>query len=156
LFLADLVVLNLLLLIPLITSYANGFGESSIFFFEKWDVFNLSYGMTIDGSMMNGLQSVQKWKDYFGNPSSKDLGLFNAIQSIGALTATPFSPYVADTFGRRTGILVGAVLVLIAAALQTATQNLGMFIGSRFLIGFGISFVSLLFPCLRLDVSSTF
>jgi MFS family permease len=58
-----------------------------------------------------------------------------------ALAATPFAPYVADIFGRKTGILVGSALVLIAAILQTATQNLGMFIGSRFLIGFGTTFV---------------
>ncbi|GAB1525811.1 hypothetical protein RhiTH_008977 [Rhizoctonia solani] len=58
---SHILTLNLLLVVPLATSYANGF----------------------DGSMMNGLQSVQQWKDYFGNPSAKDLGLFNAIQSIG-------------------------------------------------------------------------
>ncbi|KAH7338561.1 general substrate transporter [Rhizoctonia solani] len=114
--------LNLLLVVPLATSYANGF----------------------DGSMMNGLQSVKQWKNYFGNPDSKDLGLFNAIQSIGALCATPFAPYLTDTFGRRIGILVGAIIVLMAAALQAATQNLGMFIGARFLIGFGSTFT----PCL--------
>ncbi|ELU38012.1 hexose transporter [Rhizoctonia solani AG-1 IA] len=105
---SHILTLNLLLVVPLATSYANGF----------------------DGSMMNGLQSVQQWKDYFGNPSAKDLGLFNAIQSIGALCGTPFAPYITDIFGRRAGILLGAILVLFAAALQTATQNLGMFISA--------------------------
>lgn len=58
-----------------------------------------------------------------------------------ALCATPFAPYVSDIFGRKIGILFGSAIVLIAAILQAATQNLGMFVGSRFLIGFGTTFV---------------
>ncbi|KAG8726105.1 hypothetical protein FRC12_023704, partial [Ceratobasidium sp. 428] len=128
---SHILTLNILLLVPLVTSYANGF----------------------DGSMMNGLQSVQQWKDYFGHPDSKALGLFNAIQSIGALAATPFAPYISDIFGRKAGILFGSALVLIAAVLQTATQNLGMFVGSRFLIGFGTTFAQMASPLLVSEVA---
>lgn len=33
-----------------------------------------------DGSMMNGLQTLENWRDYFDNPQGGLLGLFNAIQ----------------------------------------------------------------------------
>lgn len=33
-----------------------------------------------DGSMMNGLQTLENWREYFGNPTGGTLGLFNAIQ----------------------------------------------------------------------------
>lgn len=33
-----------------------------------------------DGSMMNGLQSLNQWKEAFNNPSNSMLGLLNAIQ----------------------------------------------------------------------------
>jgi hypothetical protein len=33
-----------------------------------------------DGSMMNGLQTLENWRDYFNNPTGGTLGLFNAIQ----------------------------------------------------------------------------
>ncbi|CCA69467.1 related to hexose transporter protein [Serendipita indica DSM 11827] len=126
-----IVKLNLLLVIPLITSYANGF----------------------DGSMMNGLQSVERWKAYFHYPKEEDLGLFNAIQSIGAFCAIPIAPYVSDGLGRRNGIAVGAFIVLIGAILQTATQNLGMFVGSRFLIGFGTTFAQMASPLLISEIA---
>ncbi|CCA69468.1 related to hexose transporter protein [Serendipita indica DSM 11827] len=128
---SHIVKLNLLLIIPLITSYANGF----------------------DGSMMNGLQSVERWKAYFHYPTEEDLGLFNAIQSIGAFCAIPIAPYVSDGLGRRNGIAVGAFIVLIGAILQTATQNLGMFVGSRFLIGFGTTFAQMASPLLISEVA---
>lgn len=33
-----------------------------------------------DGSMMNGLQSLDQWEDYFHRPTGGRLGLLNAIQ----------------------------------------------------------------------------
>ena len=103
--------------------------------------------------MMNGLQSVSHWQAYFGNPKPEDLGLFNAIQSIGAFCAIPIAPYVSDGLGRKAGIVLGATIVLIGAVLQTATQNLGMFVGSRFLVGFGTTFAQMASPLLISEVA---
>jgi len=91
-----------------------------------------------DGSMMNGLQAVKKWQDYF-KPTDDELGLLNAIMSAGSICAVPISPFLADWRGRRLAILIGLVIMFVGVALQSAATNLGMFIGARFLIGFGIS-----------------
>lgn len=45
---------------------------------------------------MNGLQSLQQWKDYFGNPEGVMLGLVNAAQSIGSVIAIPFIGDLSD------------------------------------------------------------
>lgn len=50
---AGIVKLNLVLVLSLISSYTTGF----------------------DSSMMNGLQSLDTWKDYFGYPDASDLAL---------------------------------------------------------------------------------
>ena len=89
---------------------------------------------------MNGLQSVNNWKQYFNNPSGGELGLLNAIQNIGSLAAYPIAPYVSDGLGRRASIFTGALIMCLATVLQTASQSVGMFIGSRCLIGFGLTF----------------
>ncbi len=98
---------------------------------------------------MNGLQSVTQWSDYFDNPSGGKLGLLNAIQvmhdmqksqyadaqpnqSIGSLAAYPFSPYVSDGIGRKRTVALGAFLMIVATAIQTAAQSVGMFIGARY------------------------
>lgn len=44
---------------------------------------------------------------------------------------------VTDAIGRRPSLFWAAVLTVIAVALQTAAQNVGMFIFARVLIGFG-------------------
>ena len=52
-------------------------------------------------------------------------------QSIGALVAYPFTPYVNDMFGRRAAMFIGAVIMCGATALQAASSTVGMFIGAR-------------------------
>ncbi|KAJ8518835.1 hypothetical protein ONZ45_g4155 [Pleurotus djamor] len=106
-----------------------------------------------DGSMMNGLQSLPQWRDYFNNPGGSMLGLLNAIQNIGCLAAYPFSPYISDGLGRRTSVFLGATIMCIATVLQTASQSVGMFIGSRFLIGFGLTFAAGAAPMLVTEIS---
>ncbi|BEI86982.1 hypothetical protein CcaverHIS002_0703280 [Cutaneotrichosporon cavernicola] len=51
-----------------------------------------------------------------------------------------------DYFGRRWTIFLGAALMVIATVIQTASQNVGMFIFSRGLIGFGLSWAGLASP----------
>jgi MFS family permease len=52
-------------------------------------------------------------------------------QSIGYIASIPFAPYISDGLGRRTAIVIGAILMIIATALQTVSQSIGMFIGAR-------------------------
>ena len=63
----------------------------------------------------------------------------NAILSVGSICAIPISPWLSDWRGRRIAIIIGIVVMFVGVALQTASQNLGMFTASRFLIGFGVS-----------------
>jgi len=126
-----LITLNAWIVLMLITSSVNGY----------------------DGSMMNGLQSLPQWKDYFNSPTGSRLGLLNAIQNIGSLATVPLAPYASDGFGRRRTILLGATIMCIATAIQTAAQSVGMFIGARFLIGFGLGFAGNAAPMLVTELS---
>ncbi|KAA8894147.1 general substrate transporter [Sphaerosporella brunnea] len=91
-----------------------------------------------DGSMMNGLQTVDNWREYF-KPSAAQRGLLNAILSVGSMCAIPISPWLADWRGRRVAIIIGIFVMFTGVALQSAAVALGMFTAARFLIGFGVS-----------------
>jgi len=94
-----------------------------------------------DGSMMNGLQSLSYWQNYFGHPTGSSLGLFNASMSLGSLIGLLPTPYLNDYAGRRVGVAVGCVIMLVAVGLQTGAQSFGMFIAARLLLGLGDSIV---------------
>ncbi|KAK8081037.1 hypothetical protein PG997_008855 [Apiospora hydei] len=114
---AGILKLNAILLLSLISSYATGF----------------------DGSMMNGLQSLESWKASFNHPEADDLALLNAIQSVGQLVALPFCAYICDRFGRKPALLISAAIMLVGVALQGGAQNTGMFIAARGIIGLGLA-----------------
>ncbi|KAJ1331980.1 hexose transporter-like protein [Microdochium nivale] len=94
-----------------------------------------------DGSMMNGLQSLSYWQEFFNYPKGAILGLFNASMSLGSLIALPMTPYLIDYAGRRSGVAIGCVIMLVAVGLQSGAQNFGMFVAARMLLGFGDSIV---------------
>ncbi|KAJ4264254.1 hypothetical protein NW762_005448 [Fusarium torreyae] len=112
--------LNLLLMIPLLTSYVSGF----------------------DGSVINGFQSLPHWNEDLGHPTGSTLGLVANIQLIGGVVALPVSPIIADRFGRRMGILVGSLFIIGGAIMQGAGPSIGTFLGGRGLVGFGSSILA--------------
>jgi MFS family permease len=111
--------LNLLLIIPLLSSSVAGY----------------------DGSLMNGLQSLSQWKDYFGNPEGAMLGLVNAAQSIGSVLALPIVGGLSDRYGRKLVLLAGIAGVIIATIIQATSTTLAQFIVSRLVVGFAGMFV---------------
>ncbi|KAK3378911.1 general substrate transporter [Lasiosphaeria ovina] len=93
-----------------------------------------------DSSMMNSLQAVKAWTDYFDNPTAGRLGLLNAMYSLGALMAIPFVPTISQHLGRRRTILLASVIMCLGAGLQAGARNSDMFLASRWVLGFGIPF----------------
>ncbi|KAJ7128570.1 general substrate transporter [Mycena epipterygia] len=79
-----------------------------------------------DGSMMNGLQSLPQWEGYFN------------FSTQGKTGPTVF---------------IGTLIIVIATAIQTASQSVGMFINARFLIGFGLTFTASAAPMLVAELS---
>ncbi|KAI0754445.1 hexose transporter [Daedaleopsis nitida] len=106
-----------------------------------------------DGSLMNSLQSMTYWQNYFNKPHGGTLGLLNAIQNIGSLGGLPFAPYLSDGIGRRPSIWIGAVIMIAGSILQTVCKDINQFIGARFLIGFGTSLATNAAPMLVTEVS---
>ncbi|CAM0138631.1 hypothetical protein VKS41_008362 [Umbelopsis sp. WA50703] len=90
-----------------------------------------------DGSMMNGLQAVPTWNEFFNNPSGAVLGTMSNGTSIGALVMMPFVSYIIDYLGRRWSVILGCVIICIGAALQGGANSFGMFVGGRVLLGLG-------------------
>ncbi|KAI9731693.1 MAG: hypothetical protein M1834_004482 [Cirrosporium novae-zelandiae] len=91
-----------------------------------------------DGSLLNGLQTMDPWEEYFDYPSGSRLGLFTAIQNIGGVCALFFSSYAADLLGRRGGITLGVIILLVGTVIQVVPSvNSSMFVGGRFLVGLG-------------------
>ncbi|KID84074.1 hexose transporter protein [Metarhizium guizhouense ARSEF 977] len=108
--------LNLLLLAGLLTQATTGY----------------------DGSMLNGLQALPSWADYFDKPTGIRLGAMVNGTVFGTLVAMLVSAWICDKLGRRWPIFGGSCTILVGTILQASSQNFGSFIASRWIIGFGL------------------
>ncbi|KAL1867939.1 hypothetical protein VTK73DRAFT_3904 [Phialemonium thermophilum] len=89
-----------------------------------------------DGSMINGLNILPSYNDYF-HLNTATTALNTATLYLGGSLAGFVWGTVTDWTGRRPALFWAAILTLVAVVLQTAAQNVGMFIFARVLIGFG-------------------
>jgi len=112
-----------------------------------------------DGSMLNAMQFFVPWRIAMGFPADPNagnggsrLGLLSAMYSIGSIASLPFVPILSDRFGRKTPIITGCIIMIIAAAIQASAHGLGQFEGARFFMGFGNSLAQLSSPLLLTEI----
>ncbi len=53
------------------------------------------------------------------------------------ISSTSLLRYISDTLGRRPAIFWGPVITILGVLLQTAAQNVAMFVVARIILGFG-------------------
>ena len=69
-------------------------------------------------------------------------GLITSMYQIGGVCALPFVGPAIDSFGRRVGMVIGSVAIVIGTVIQGTTASNaseGQMMGGRFLLGFGVS-----------------
>ncbi|KAF4494063.1 hexose transporter [Fusarium agapanthi] len=105
-----------------------------------------------DGSMLNTSQAMDDWQDYFDHPKGSKLGILNSIYQIGSIASFPFAPFMADHFGRKIPIATGCLIMILGAFISAFTDGFGMYLGGRFLVGFGNSLAQLSCPVLLTEI----
>lgn len=78
----------------------------------------------------------------FRNDAAKTdiAGIISAAYPLGGLIGIFPAPWIADKFGRRAAIAVGALLIIIGGVIQTATSGGWAMLGGRLVVGVGSSF----------------
>jgi len=96
-----------------------------------------------DGSLLNVLLNNPAFLEKF-NIRDKGVwtGLISSMYQIGGVVALPFVGPGVDTWGRRGGMFIGAMMIILGTIIQGTTAytvNVGQFMAGRFLLGFGVS-----------------
>ena len=98
-----------------------------------------------DSSMMNGLQILPAYEDYF-KLSTALLSLNVAIVSLGSVVAMPIGGIIPDKYGRKWGMAVTAFMAILGATIQGAAVHEAMFVIGRFIVGISITLGSVAAP----------
>lgn len=96
-----------------------------------------------DGALFNGLLANTVFLDHFhGSDSGIWAGIVSAMYQIGGVSALPFVGPAIDTWGRRVGMFLGSLLIVLGTlvcGLTITNASVGQFMGGRFMLGFGVS-----------------
>ncbi|KAL1893482.1 hypothetical protein Sste5346_006310 [Sporothrix stenoceras] len=102
-----------------------------------------------DGSVMGGINGMDSYLQYFNmqvQSRKPNIHEDSSNTGQGTICAVPFVGPVNDFWGRRAGMFTGAVLVIVGTVIVAAAKDHGMFMGGRFLLGFGVSFCNVSGP----------
>ncbi|CUM66657.1 uncharacterized protein PRCAT00004333001 [Priceomyces carsonii] len=95
--------------------------------------------MGYDSMMIGSILNLPLYTTYF-DLTPVTIGLNTASMWMGQIiTCLVINCYFTDKWGRRPTILVGLLLTIVGVALQTAAQNIGMFVVARIILGGGCS-----------------
>lgn len=89
-----------------------------------------------DSSVMNGLLILPSYSEYFHLTTATE-GLNNAAMWMGGILGAFLMQPIPDYFGRRRAILIASIVTIIGVILQGASQNIGMFVVARSIVGIG-------------------
>ncbi|GES63208.1 MFS lactose permease [Aspergillus terreus] len=95
-----------------------------------------------DGSLMGSINSYPQYREYFGFDPEKgtpETGIVYAIYTIGNIVGSFCAGPFTDFRGRRVGMALGAIFIIIGTCIQATCHNIGAFMGGRFLLGFGVA-----------------
>ncbi|CAK7243036.1 MAG: hypothetical protein STHCBS139747_004543 [Sporothrix thermara] len=106
-----------------------------------------------DGSMLNGLQSLETWQAAMGHPKRTRLGTITNGTRYGQLGALVVAAPLMQRLGRRWPIVIGSCILLVGVALQTAANSYGMFVAARVLVGFGNTIQNTACPVLASELA---
>ncbi|KAJ0318067.1 hypothetical protein COL5a_010814 [Colletotrichum fioriniae] len=78
--------------------------------------------LSYDAGMINNLNSVKPYQDYF-KLNSDMIGLNVAIISAGSIFGAPIVGPVVDRWGRKTGLAVGSICIILGVVLQASASK---------------------------------
>ncbi|PWY65415.1 general substrate transporter [Aspergillus eucalypticola CBS 122712] len=90
-----------------------------------------------DQGVFGGLLDNEAFLRTFGFPGATIQGQIVATYDIGCIIGTLLSMYAGDRLGRRRCILIGCIILIVGAILQTASYSLAQMITGRVVAGIG-------------------
>lgn len=91
----------------------------------------------MDTGIIGSVTVMKKFVSDFGSQSATVHGLIVSSILIPAAVSAVFAGRVADALGRKTNIVIGALIFALGAALEAGAATIAMFVAGRVVEGIG-------------------
>ncbi|KAF2007011.1 general substrate transporter [Amniculicola lignicola CBS 123094] len=106
-----------------------------------------------DISSMSGVLGTNGYKNYFGNPTGYRQGGITASMPAGSLVGSLVSSFLADRLSRKTAIQTAAVIWIIGAIFQTASNGVALLCFGRVVAGVSVGIASAIVPVYQSEIA---
>ncbi|KAI0059166.1 hypothetical protein BV25DRAFT_1918640 [Artomyces pyxidatus] len=106
--------------------------------------FLCSCGNGYDGSLMTAINGMPFYEKKF-NQGQLDVstGIIFSIYTVGQMAGSSVAGQICDRYGRRAGMFVGCLTIMLGSAIVSSAEHKNQFIGGRFVLGFGIAIATI-------------
>ncbi|KAI2627009.1 general substrate transporter [Hypomontagnella submonticulosa] len=107
-----------------------------------------------DGSLLTGVVAMDHFQNTFHSGKTGTLvAIMFSLYTVGAMVGAPFAAVLSDRFGRRVGMFSGAVVIIVGMIITATAMTIAQFIVGRFILGFGISVMTVAAPAYAVEIS---
>nr|WVH32782.1 major facilitator superfamily protein [Trichoderma asperellum] len=107
-----------------------------------------------DSAIFGSINAMTQYQNYFHHTElGSSTGIIFMIYTIGNMIGSLFTGPICDHFGRRAGMMTGAVFIMVGAIVQTASKTDAYLLGGRFVLGFGVSIGTSSAPTYALELA---
>jgi MFS family permease len=93
--------------------------------------------MLDDAGLLNGLQAVTSWNEFFDHPKGTTLGLYAASLYLPSIVTAYLGDFLSQRFGRRITLALGSFVVLAGGFINAFANSAGMWVAGNYLLPFG-------------------
>ncbi|KAI2609894.1 general substrate transporter [Hypoxylon fragiforme] len=128
--------------------------ESLHLYFSVFVAFCCACANGYDGSLLTGVIAMPHFQNTFHSGKTGTLvAIMFSLYTVGAMVGAPFAAILSDKFGRRKAMFWGAVIIIIGMIIVSTSFTVAQFVVGRFVLGFGISVMSVAAPAYTVEIS---
>ncbi|KAF7133887.1 hypothetical protein CNMCM5793_005353 [Aspergillus hiratsukae] len=106
-----------------------------------------------DAGLLNGLQALPSWNQYFDHPKGSILGLYAASLYLPTIVTAYVGDILSQRFGRRFTLALGSFIALAGACINAFANSAGMWVAGRVIIGGGGGLAKVAAPALIQEIA---
>lgn len=102
---------------------------------------------------MSGVLGTKAYQNYFNSPSGTRQGGITASMPAGSLVGALASSFLADRLSRRNAIQIAALIWIIGAVFQAASNGIALLCVGRVIGGVAIGICSAIVPVYQAEIA---
>ncbi|OTB09436.1 hypothetical protein M426DRAFT_79521 [Hypoxylon sp. CI-4A] len=107
-----------------------------------------------DGSLLTGVVAMDHFQNTFHSGKTGTIvALMFSLYTVGAMVGSPFAAILSDKYGRKIGMFVGAIIIIVGMIIVATANVISQFVVGRFVLGFGISVMTVAAPAYAVEIA---